>query len=133
MSFPVGAPAVFGERVIPFVFTATSKAALGSGFLALVETERFKHYADDDEDARAFWRELEHCQYTVPEGEGAIDRRMRWGVPDGTRDDATGEWVHDDRIIAAALCAVLDEQEWSVYAGGGTVTTGRQASERTGF
>jgi hypothetical protein len=120
----LGSAAAFGERVVPFVFTATSKAALGSGFLAVVETVRFKHYADDDEDARAFWREAEHTQYSVPEGEGAIDRRMRWGVPDGTRDGATGEWVHDDRIIAAALCAVLDEQEWNVYQGGGTVTTG---------
>jgi hypothetical protein len=35
---------------------------------------------------------------------------MRWGVPDGTRDDL-GELVHDDRLISAALCAVLDEQE----------------------
>ncbi len=109
--------------MIPFVFNGASKAGLGSGFLSVIETNRFKHYADDDEDARVFWRETEQCQYTVPEGEGAIDRRMRWGVPDGTRDDATGEWVHDDRIVAAALCAVLDDQEWVIYTGGGSATT----------
>jgi hypothetical protein len=47
------------------------------------------------------------------------ERRARWGVPEGTRDPATGELVHDDAVLSAALCAVLDEQEWSV--GGGTM------------
>jgi hypothetical protein len=71
-----------------------------------------------------FWREVTFCQYSVPEGEGAFERSLRWGVPDGTRDQATGELVHDDRLVAAALVAVLDEQAWNVYQGGGTVTTG---------
>lgn len=120
----------YGERVVPFVFTAVSKAQLGSGFLAVVETGRFQHYADDDEDARAFWREVAYCGYEVPEGEGALDRRMKWGVRDGQRDAATGEDVHDDRLVAAALCAVLDEQEWHVYQGGGSVTAGKTVTER---
>jgi len=37
---------------------------------------------------------------------------MRWSVPDGTRDPASGELVHDDLLISAALTAVLDEQSW---------------------
>jgi hypothetical protein len=41
---------------------------------------------------------------------------MRWGVRDGMRDPSTGEIVHDDWIISAALCSVLDGLEWS--AGG---------------
>jgi hypothetical protein len=39
---------------------------------------------------------------------------MRWGVPDGVRDPATGELVHDDHIVSAALCSVLDEQTWGL-------------------
>jgi hypothetical protein len=39
---------------------------------------------------------------------------MRWGVPDGTRDEVSKELVHDDELISAALCAILDEQEWSI-------------------
>jgi hypothetical protein len=39
---------------------------------------------------------------------------MKWGVPDGTRDHATGELIHDDLLLSAALCAALDEQEWTV-------------------
>ena len=95
----------------------------------MVETGRFKHYADDDEDARAFWRECAYCAYHVPDGEGAIDRRMGWGVADGQRDAATGELVHDDRLIAAALVAALDEQPWSVFQGGGSVTAGKSAGQ----
>ena len=119
----------FGDRVVPFVFTALSKAQLGSAFLSVVETGRFQHYADDDEDAQAFWRECSYCAYSIPEGEGAIDRRLRWGVPDGQRDSATGEPVHDDRLVAAALVSVLDDQDWDVYVGGGSVTDGRTVVE----
>jgi len=28
---------------------------------------------------------------------------MRWGVPDGIRDQANGSLVHDDDLITAAL------------------------------
>jgi hypothetical protein len=38
---------------------------------------------------------------------------MRWGVPDRTRDPLNGELVHDDLLISAALCAILDGQPWS--------------------
>ena len=39
---------------------------------------------------------------------------MRWGVPDGTREAATGDLVHDDLVLSAALVAVLDGEEWSI-------------------
>ena len=120
--------AVFGERVVPFVFSAVSKARLGSRFVSVVETGRFAYYTD--EVAGAFWMECELCQYRVPEGEGAFDRRMRWGLPDGMRNPATRELVHDDRLAAAALVAVLDEQAWDMYQGGGTVTSGPTVGER---
>ena len=41
---------------------------------------------------------------------------MRWGVPDGTRDASTGDLVHDDLLISSAMCAVLDQEDWSVSA-----------------
>ena len=36
------------------------------------------------------------------------------GVADTTRDPETGERVHDDLILSAALVGVLEEQTWSV-------------------
>jgi hypothetical protein len=42
------------------------------------------------------------------------ERRMKWGVPEGTRDAATGELVHDDLVMSAALCAVLESQTWGL-------------------
>jgi len=38
---------------------------------------------------------------------------MRWGVPDGTNDPAGGGSVHDDDLITAALCVILDGQDWT--------------------
>jgi hypothetical protein len=36
------------------------------------------------------------------------ERNMRWWVPDGRRNPATGEVLHDDLLIDAELCAELD-------------------------
>lgn len=102
-------------KVIPFQFTQQSKSKLGWGFLAVVETGRFKDYAPAD---KTFWQQLRYTQHEVLEGPGKI---LRWSVPDGTKDDSsflgaglTGAFVHDDLVISAALCAVLDEQEWAI-------------------
>ena len=35
-------------------------------------------------------------------------------MPDGTRDPADGNLVHDDLLISAALVAVLDAQDWTL-------------------
>ncbi len=103
-------------QVIPFVFTAATKSKLGWDFLSIVETGRYKDYAANPDDpaaslARQFWRQAEFCQYEIVEGPQKI---MRWGVPEGSRDPATGEPVHDDLLISAALCAALDEQPWGL-------------------
>ncbi len=101
-------------KVIPFVFNAATKSKLGWGFLAVIETGRFKDWKrspwDLDQGAE-FEQQCRACQMEIVEGP---ERRMKWGVPDGTRDPATGEPVHDDWILSAALCAALDEQEWQV-------------------
>jgi len=57
----------------------------------------------------AFFRQLQACQYQVMPGPA---RLLRWGVPDGSHDPASGEILHDDLVTSAALAAVLDEQDW---------------------
>ena len=118
----------YGDRVLPFTFTTRSKAALGSDFLSLIETGRFGFWAGDDEAARVFWQQVAACSYTIPPGEGAIDRTMKWGVPDGTTSDGYDDQgnparlsVHDDVLISAALVAALGDARF--YDGGGAVVT----------
>ena len=110
-----------GENcVVPFKFSPPArKSKLGVDFLAVVETGRFKYFADDGSaDFAEFWTEVRHTAYQVPD-DGDLERKMKWGVP----ETATVEdWdpagrvikrpVHDDRVIAAALTAVLDGCQW---------------------
>jgi hypothetical protein len=105
-------------KVVQFVFTQKSKSDLGWDFLAIIETGRYKDYAPADPE---FWRQARACQSMVLEGPGKL---MRWSVPDGTRDPETGELVHDDLLVSAALIAALDDREWSV-SGPPVVVPGR--------
>ncbi len=116
-------------RVLPFTFTSASKSKLGWDFLAVVEAGRWKEAAcqgsengstgkpgkglpvtDSCSLRELFFRQLEYCQYEILPGP---EKRMRWGVPDGTRDPRSGELVHDDLVISAALCTLLENQPWS--------------------
>ena len=112
----------FPEKVIPFVFTPKSKSDLGWNFLAVIETGRYKEHAPvDRRDSagrlanlqRVFFQQTGACQQKVTEGPGKV---LRWGVPDGTRDQNTGELIHDDLLISAAMCTLLYEQVWGVAA-----------------
>jgi hypothetical protein len=99
-------------KVLPFVFSAASKTKLGWDFLAVVETGRFKDWARDGSPEQAeFWRQVELCQLEALPGQ---ERRIKWGVPDGTRDAVSGELAHDDLVLSAALVAVLDGLSWGV-------------------
>lgn len=107
--------AQLGERVIPFVFSAASKSALGWDFLSIVDSGRFQDHrpllSPPFPDLQAeFWRQCSYCTYQVSH---APARHMRWGVSDGTRHLATGEPVHDDLLISAALCARLEPLHWT--------------------
>lgn len=111
-------------RVIPFVFNSASKSRLGWDFLAVIESGRFKDWYEpqqhwDEQDV--FWRQVEACQAQVIPGP---EQRMQWGVPDSMRDPATGTRLHDDLLLSAALCAVLDGLSWPV--GGGATIIPRQ-------
>ncbi len=103
-------------RVVPFVFSAASKSRLGWDFLALVDSGRWQepHFTlgSSGEQAvlqAAFLRQLELCQSQAQPGPA---HSLRWGVPDGTRDPLSGEHIHDDLIISAALACVLDGLDW---------------------
>lgn len=85
-------------EVVPFVFSRASKSQLGWDFLALIDGGRFKEYAGDGEAVtRLYGRQLAATTYAIAQGPGAV---LRWGVPE--RDG------HDDLVLSAALCAVLD-------------------------
>ena len=121
-------------KVRPFVFTQGSKSQLGWDFIAAVETGRFKDRALDDKERHPmprslaqgqtpppstsgwrgegnvhsmFWSEVRACEGQVLPGPG---RMLRWGVPDGRRDPASGVRLHDDLLVSAALCVVLDKE-----------------------
>jgi hypothetical protein len=97
-------------RVAPFQFNAASKSKLGWDFLSVVDSGRWKEPANTSNPLDSlFQRQLQHCQYSIATGP---EKRMSWGVPDGTRDSASGDLVHDDLLLSTALCAVLDSQSW---------------------
>ena len=101
------------SRTSPFKFSASSKAALGGSFLALIETGRFKYWSDDAEeewsDGWWFWTQAAHCTYDLPPG-ARFDHDLRWYVPATARiSTPTGNQpIHDDRLISAALIAEAD-------------------------
>jgi hypothetical protein len=90
------------QRVRPFVFSQKSKSDLGWNFCGLVDSGRYKEYADDGAaDTAWFWRQLAAVEYQVRPGPGQL---MSWSVPDPT--------LHDDLVMSAALVTLLDEQDW---------------------
>lgn len=114
-----------GSKVLPFEFSSVSKSDLGWSFLSVIETGRFKDYSPQD---ITFLQQLEYCQYEIMDGPGKI---MRWSVPDGTRDVATGDLVHDDYVLSAALIALLDEETWGT--GDSTVISAKDILEELKF
>jgi hypothetical protein len=102
------------NRVTAFTFNSASKSQLGWDFLAVVDGGRWKEpgggagweYPGQQEALqRLFFEQLAACQYEVQPGPA---RTLRWGVPSGARCPRSGERVHDDLVLSAALCAVLD-------------------------
>jgi len=95
----------FPTRVIPVKFNAAVKSEIGYRFLAIIETGRFRD-CDPSPDADR--------QYAACQSEALIGprRTLRWGVPDGARDE-NGELIHDDIILADSLVVGLDRLEWT--------------------
>lgn len=89
-------------KVVPFVFSAQSKSQLGWDFLSVIESGRYKEYAEDGEsDTGLFWAQVEACTSQVSDAPGKL---LRWFVEDPR--------THDDLLISASLCAVLDRVDW---------------------
>ena len=114
-----------GSRLVPFEFTLASKSKLGWDFITIIETGRYKEYQPLDVELS---RQLEYCQYAILDGPG---KTMRWGVPDGTRDVTSGELVHDDYILSAALISLLDHEIWG--SGKSQVVEQQDILEKLGF
>ncbi len=117
--------AAFGEKVIPFTFSSRSKSDLLWDWLGMIDSGRFKDHAlDHGHPERSeepsgtmtatqaeFWRQISFCEFEILPGP---QKTVRWGVPDGTRDPADGNLVHDDLVISAALVAALEAEDWTV-------------------
>ena len=133
--------ASLGDKVVPFEFNVRTKSDLLWDFLGIIDSGRYKDcaiahpepvdreafppgkgYEEVDQQgeeattpctelAEVFWNQIQFCEFEILPGP---QKRVRWGVPDGRRDPATGDLVHDDLLISAALCAVLDKKKWAV-------------------
>jgi hypothetical protein len=107
------AAALGQHRVTGYNFAAYGqKARLGSLFLSLVETGRFRYWSDEqtpESDSWWFYRQAEACSYDLP-AEGHFERDLRWGVPETHKTPTSRgmEPTHDDRLVSAALVAHLD-------------------------
>ena len=105
----------YKRTVIGFDFSkAYGKARLGSDFLAVVETGRFRYFIDDVDvegsDSWWFFTQAEHCSYELAESL-PIERGLRWGVSPAAKvilSDGGSELIHDDRLLSAALIAEAD-------------------------
>lgn len=96
----------FPARVESVKFTSHEKSELGWRFLSIIETGRFHDPSPTDEVRLQY----AHCISEVLPGPG---KTLRWGVPEGTRAP-DGSLIHDDFILADALTAILDRDEWHI-------------------
>lgn len=117
-------------RVLRYVFNAQTKSRLGLNFIEVVESGRFRlpRAADSraEELVELLRAQLRACQYQV----GArSSQSMRWGVAENARHPATNALLHDDLLLAAALCAQLDKVEWPLVGGGSGIIQGRDPLE----
>jgi hypothetical protein len=111
------------DMVMPLKFTAKLKSDLGYGVIEMIESGRYREYDPFPESLRM---QMDKCRSEIVAGPGKL---MRWGVPDGTRDRASGEPVHDDDLMTGAMCHMLDGLDWRLSTGGAVWTTPRDPLE----
>jgi len=103
----------YPHQALPFHFSSQSKSALGWGFLTVIESGRYKEHQPVEGEAGGlqalFWQQCQHAQCEIIPG---ANRIMSWQVPDHCRDAVSGERIHDDLLISAALVSVLDGKDW---------------------
>lgn len=89
-------------KVVPFVFSQSSKSRLGWDFCGLIDSGRYKEYAPDGApDTALFWRQLGAVEYNVRPGPNHF---LTWSVPDPL--------LHDDFVMSAALVSSLESLNW---------------------
>ena len=92
-----------------------------------VGTGRYRDYSDDGEsDTRQFWHEVERFQYEVLPGPG---ERIRWGVWESPAYDGAIAHSHDDLLVSAVLCSILDQQDWPGTGSAAMVSRGDPLEE----
>lgn len=99
--------------------SAPAKARLGSDFLALIDTGRFRYWADEadaagDEPLSDGWwfrQQAAACVYSLGPG-GRFDHDLRWGVPESARvaTPLGPQLIHDDRLLSAALVVEIERR-----------------------
>ena len=116
-----------GEVVQPIVFSPKVKSDLGWSFVGVVETGRYQDYLDDQApETRQFWHEVEACQYTIRPGP---QKAISWGVWESPAYDGVIAHGHDDLLISAAMCALLDSYEWPITGTSAVVAHGDELEE----
>lgn len=93
-------------RVMPVKVSQALKSEIGYGFLAIINTGRFRDCCPSPEVDKQY----EACTSEILIGPL---HTMRWSVPDGTRDE-NGLLIHDDHVFTDALTAILDKLQWMV-------------------
>jgi len=121
-------------RVVRFLFQAQSKSRLGLGFIEVVESGRFRLPRPLEPHAEAlvelFRAQCRACRMQPGE---RMTQAMRWGVPEGARHPQSGGLLHDDLLLAAALCAHLDRLEWPTGSGAGIIQGRDPLEEKLSF
>ncbi len=119
----------YPSRVVPVKFSAQKKSELGYRFLAMIETGRFQDCShvrceakigdpSDKQDisfSTTVSGKMVEAQYAACVSEVLVgpQKLMRWGVPEGTRDE-NGALIHDDLVMADALLAEVDMLDWTL-------------------
>jgi hypothetical protein len=119
-------------RVRRFTFSSKTKSRLGWDFVAAIEAGRFRlPRAVEGEEGLVLERllaQMRACSAELGQGEA---KPLRWSVPDGARGPR-GEPLHDDLLVAAALCVTLDGLDWSGPGGGWLVQARDPLAEMDG-
>ena len=125
-----------GDKVIPFIFNSRTKSDLAWSFLALIDSGRLQDYASPEDNTslarlhELFFQQLTATQYEIAPGP---DKKIKWAVPEGARDLASGELIHDDLVLSAALLAELDKQAWSITGPAAVVKAPDPLDDMKGF
>jgi hypothetical protein len=97
----------FPTKVIPVKYSASVKSEIGYRYLAIIETGRMRDCCPTP----TIDKQYTACVSEILTGPA---KTMRWGVPEGARDE-DGALIHDDIVMADSLVSELDLLEWYAH------------------